>query len=423
MPTRALPFAQLLAALTLALTAQSSAQAADYPMDRSLDPGVTDGCAEQVSAPPAQSHPAPDARKILPPQSGLYFGLYQIPTNPAEIERFAAATGRFPPIVFSFHDLFAETNYGTTPDLEITSPMEGDDSLSPIALGDYLAERGSVLALAWAVYCCDINSTLFWSRLKSPHDHFNRILRGEHDDFLRKSARIIRDWGKPIMLTVAPEFNWQSSFMFGADGRSWMDAVDNICSEYGDPTWPDGPERIRDVFIHVIDLFRAEGVKNVTWMMYAGTQYMAEGTDDQSKWLHPKYAYPGDDYIDWVGQSVYFTQADWVDRYDYMGTFEQAYRPGYDAWRSVTSHPQMIPEFGLTAKESDDRRALWRNTLLEIQSSMPLLKAVTVGDSDVFLEYFDLPRLTDSPEDQTVVKEVLAKESYFTNALRIGRPH
>lgn len=412
---------QLAVGLLIGLAAPGMAQQLD--LDRELDPSATQGCAAQVSPPAPTSRVAAGALKILPPARGTYVGAYQIPAQPTEVARFANATGKMPPLVFSFHDLFSESNYGKTPDRQFTGRMEGRRSPAPLELAGWLAERGSVLSLAWAVYCCDTDALGFWLRTTKPHDHINRILAGEHDDFFRQSARQIRDYGQPIMLTLVPEFNWQGQVLFGADGRSWMDSVDNICNQYGDPSWPDGPERVRDLFIHVIDLFREEGVTNVTWMMYAANHYMAAGRDfeGQSRWLHPRYYYPGDAYIDWVGQSVYFTSAEWADDYEAVGTFEEVFLPGYKAWRSVTNRPMMLPEFGLHAEYGADRRALWQDLFNRQLKSVPGVKAITIADSLLFRDYFEVPLLSTSVDEAGLVSQILRQDPDYQGGLRIGR--
>ena len=43
------------------------------------------------------------------------------------------------------------------------------------------------------------------------------------------------------------------------------------------PNFPDGPERFRDAYRHIIDLFRKEGVKNITWCFHV---YPPQGTGD-----------------------------------------------------------------------------------------------------------------------------------------------
>ena len=224
------------------------------------------------------------------------------------------------------------------------------------------------------------------------------------------------------MLTLVPEMNWQGQFLFGEDGRRWIDAVDNICNQYGDPSWPDGPERIRDLYMHVIDLFRAEGVRNVTWFMYSGNQYMQPGIEGQGTWLHPRYYYPGDAYIDWTGQSVYFTRDEWAGDFEDTGTFEEVFLPGYEAWQSVTSRPMLLAEFGILAPRGGDRRDLWQSVLTEKLRSVPNVRAVTVADSLLFQEYFDIPLLSANPGEADVVARTAGSDPRFQIRLRLGSP-
>ncbi len=393
----------------------------DYLLDADLQSDAARTCRTDVAPPAPRTTRAPDAMRVLPPPDGAYLGLYQIPPLRDQIEAFAAATGGMPPIVFTFHDWYADTNSGNRPSLTFDDPMEGQGNVPPLVLAEWLRQRGSVMALAWAVYCCDIESTLFWLRLRSPHDHFNRILRGEHDAFIRATARRIRDWGGPIMLTLVPEMDWQGQFAFGANGRRWMDAVDDICGQYGDPAWPDGPERIRDLFIHVIDIFREEGAENVTWFMYSGNQYMVPGVDGQSMWLHPRFYYPGDAYIDWVGQSVYFIDPAWNVEFEDVGSFDAVFRPGYEAWRSVTSRPLLLAEFGILAEPTRDRRDLWQRVFGTYLRSVPGVRAVTVADSDLFELYFNIPRVSTRPEESALLRRMM-DDPYFTRELRVGPP-
>ncbi len=390
-------------------------------LDNSIRAEATQGCAKSVSPPAPNSRRAADSLLVLPPAKGAYLGAYQIPANPPEVDRFRQSVGVMPPIVFSFHDLFSESNNSTRPDKTIGSAMEGEGSLTPLAMATHLYQRESVLALAWSVYCCDIEKTSFWLRIKKPHNHINRILAGKHDDFFRDAARRIAKWGGPVMLTLVPEMNWQGQFLFGANGRKWMDAADNICNQYGDPAWPDGPERIRDLYIRVIDIFRQEGANNVTWFMYSGNQYMAPGVEGQSQWLHPKYYYPGDAYIDWVGQSVYFTDPAWGHDFEDTGSFNEVFLPGYKAWRSVTHKPMMLPEFGILSEPDDDRRALWAKTLNTYLKSTPGVKAVTIADSELFALYFNIPVLSKNAAETNTVRAIRENDGYYRSKLRLGR--
>ena len=63
---------------------------------------------------------------------------------------------------------------------------------------------------------------------------------------------------------------------------------------------PDGPERFRDAYRHIVSLFRAEGAVNVTWVFH-----LASTSWPNKEWNAPHHYYPGDDWVDWIGVSVY----------------------------------------------------------------------------------------------------------------------
>lgn len=291
--------------------------------------------------------------------------------------------------------------------------------MSPLELAEDLAEHGSVLALAWAHSCCDWGSIMFWLGLRKTEVTLPRILKGDFDDYLEEVAAQLKEFGRPIMLTLFSEFNYQGSFAFGKSGKELMTDVDNVCRHYGDPGWPDGPERIRDAFIHVIDLFRREGVRNVTWFMYAGSHYMDPEHEDQNPWLHPRYFYPGDEYIDYVGQSSYFVDPDLAQDVPATTTIEKSLKPGYDAWGSITDRPLFLPEFGPAQEESTSRAEFLREIFYDILPGFPRVKIVTVADYDIAADCCSVPRLGKRfPDEIEAINESVRKNPYYENVVR-----
>ena len=51
---------------------------------------------------------------------------------------------------------------------------------------------------------------------------------------------------------------------------------------------------------HIIDLFRALDVDNITWVFHIDAY-----NDPNTPWNQMAGYYPGDDYIDWIGVSAY----------------------------------------------------------------------------------------------------------------------
>lgn len=128
------------------------------------------------------------------------------------------------------------------------------------------------------------------------------FLDGQFDDPLKAWARDAIKVEAPLMVEFGPEVNgmWYSWNGHWNGGKT--------TTEYGDPHIPDGPERFRDTYRRIIDLFREEGVRNITWVFHIDSQPIPN-----EAWNGMKYYYPGDSYIDWIGVSVFGAQkpGDW----------------------------------------------------------------------------------------------------------------
>ncbi|MEM9548494.1 MAG: glycosyl hydrolase [Bacteroidota bacterium] len=88
------------------------------------------------------------------------------------------------------------------------------------------------------------------------------------------------------------------------DFSAWVKTVDRpvylrIGYEFDGPHNQLEPEGYIRAYRHIVDLMRSEGVNNVAyvWHSYASKTYKGYPVSD---W------YPGDDYVDWVGISVFF---------------------------------------------------------------------------------------------------------------------
>lgn len=362
------------------------------------------GCRTEAPAPKHHRASAVDGVTLTPPSNGAYIGLYSIGTIPEDRIRFTAKSGHRPAIVFTFHDWVSDGDWtASSPHFRtFTDPLESS-LLSPLQLAEQVRSEGGVLAVAWAIQCCDWESHLFWYGFRKPTVTVDRLLRGDFDSYITSVARQIKAYGHPIMLTLFSEFNYQGMMGFGKQGGTRLDDVDHVCRLYGDPTWPDGPERIRDAFIYVIDRFRREEVRNVTWFMYAGSHYMNPRHEDYSPWLHPQYFYPGDDYIDWVGQSAYFIDPLAVPKLrqqELATSVAEALGPGYAAWGAVTNRPLFLPEFGVLGDKTSSRARVIEEVFRDVLPQFPRVQAITLADFKIAEDYYEVPRFG-TFEDET----------------------
>jgi hypothetical protein len=119
-----------------------------------------------------------------------------------------------------------------------------------------------------------------------------RIVAGDFDRQLGAWAEGARRLGLPVMLSFGADVNED----WGPWNARWNG--EGATEGYGDITAPDGAERYRDAFRHLVTLFRAKGATNVAFVFPAGAA--VDGPD----WNALRLYYPGDAYVDWLGISV-----------------------------------------------------------------------------------------------------------------------
>ena len=178
------------------------------------------------------------------------------------------------------------------------------------------------------------------------------IIDGKFDKELHQWAIDAKDDGTPLLLDFAVEMNgeWFSwSGVFNGKGTKNL---------YGDPTYYDGAERYRDAYRHIIDIFREEDVRNITWFFHANIN-----SQPNEEWNQPKYYYPGDDYIDWVGVSLYGAMN---SEEDYWESFEEILESRYQSILDISDDkPFALLEFGVTDGNPLGDKAEWLSGAFE----------------------------------------------------------
>jgi hypothetical protein len=182
-----------------------------------------------------------------------------------------------------------------------------------------------------------------------------KIIDGAFDGDLRAWAQEARDQRIPLLAEFGTEVNGE---WFPWNGR-WNGG--GVCDQYGDPLLADGPERFRDAYRHLIDICREEKAFNITWFFHVNHQSWPE-----KSWNSMSAYYPGDDYIDWIGISLYGSQApgdDWTG-------FRDSLDAAYGEFCSVSAiKPLALLEFGVAEDRRSGDKALWiREALREIRS-------------------------------------------------------
>ena len=160
-----------------------------------------------------------------------------------------------------------------------------------------------------------------------------KILNGDFDAQLTQWAIDASSLSYPILVEFGTEVNgnwfpWNGEFNGGGEKTN-----------YGDPNLADGPERFRDAYRHIIDICNANGADNITWFFHADAY-----SSPETEWNKLENYYPGDNYIDWLGVSVYGPQTRDAD----FQSFSEIMDDVYPSITSLSNKPIAILEFGIT---------------------------------------------------------------------------
>ena len=173
-----------------------------------------------------------------------------------------------------------------------------------------------------------------------------KIINGNFDRELRLWAKEAKKDNIPIIMDFALEMNgnwfgWSGIFN-GKDTKAG----------YGNVSHYDGAERYRDAYRHIIDIFREEDVNHITWFFHPTVM-----TTPKEAWNAPVHYYPGDDYIDWIGISLYgaFHPGE-----NYWDSFREILSDNYRSILEIsTKKPFAILELGVTDHHTLGSKDVW----------------------------------------------------------------
>lgn len=152
---------------------------------------------------------------------------------------------------------------------------------------------------------------VFWSPWDRPYkqesgpDRFSltSIIDGKWDDYIDRWGDAACKFGHPFFVSFANEMNgtwfpWSGWFYGGKTpvaGEGATASASQVRFE--------GPETFKKAYRHVVDRVRARGAHNVLWVFHT-TNYSLP----QEPWNFIAQYYPGADYVDWLGYSLYGQQ-------------------------------------------------------------------------------------------------------------------
>ena len=126
-----------------------------------------------------------------------------------------------------------------------------------------------------------------------PRYTLERIAAGDFDRQLTAWADAARALGVPLLLSFGADVNED----WGPWNGRWNGAGET--EAYGDLETPDGAERYRDAYRHLVTLFRSEGARNVSFV------FSVDARSSAAEWDAVHLYYPGDAFVDWLAISDY----------------------------------------------------------------------------------------------------------------------
>lgn len=201
---------------------------------------------------------------------------------------------------------------------------------------------------------------VFWSPWDKPYeqekgpDTFSlaEILAGKWDHYIDSWADSARAFGKPFFVSLCNEMNgtwfpW-SGWFYGAEKGG-----DNI---------------FKNAWHYIVDRVRARGADNIRWVFHVNA---FPGINDT--WNMMSSYYPGADYVDWLGLSVYGKQfrkdGDWAE---FRGLIDWPYR---EVCALDPKKPVMLAEFGVGDFPKSGDKAKWFRDAFRMIPEYPRIKA------------------------------------------------
>ena len=234
-----------------------------------------------------------------------------------ELDAYTGSAGKRPMVIMDYRD------WAHTPDF-------------PADFANLVVARGATPLLTWEPWS-------YTGGAAQPGYRLSAIAGGGYDAYIRHWAAQVKAWNKPVMLRFAHEMN--------GDWYPWSERVNG-----------NAPGQYVTAYRHVVDLFRAAGARNVTWVWSPNVSY--PGTTSLAA------LYPGSAYVDWTGLDGYnfgtTTATGWQ-------SFDQVFGASIGQIRAVSTKPLMLAEVG-SAEQGGDKSA-WISDFFGQLAAHPEIRA------------------------------------------------
>jgi hypothetical protein len=270
----------------------------------------------------ARASGQPASKLAEPPAGHFYHGVYPgsadgmgSDSSPAEVRIYERVIGKRPTWVYVCHNWY-------------------EGAAFPARQAEWIRASGSIPYIRLML--------LSGPEIPRPDPVYSlaNINRGRFDGELRQWMRGARRFSTPVLAEYGVEANGQWfpwNGLWNREGGSYQDAVG----------------RFREAYRRIVRIAREEGADNVRWVFHVDPW-----DEPVADWNRLENYYPGDEWIDWVGVSVYGRQ---VPSDPYYPTFRWQMDWVYGRLTKLTSKPVIVCEFGTIA---GPRQAKWARAAL-----------------------------------------------------------
>ncbi len=215
--------------------------------------------------------------------------------------------------------------------------------------------------------------------------NLDKIIRGEFDDYIRRWAKDAAAYKKPLFLRWGHEFNIEKY-------------------PWGVPNNNKDPDKYIKAYRHIHNIFKSAGATNVKWV-WCFNNY----PNPDEEWNDYKKAYPGDEYVDWIGIDGYnwgATQT-WSGWQSFQEMLRDQVREAFKRYKK----PIMIPEFASTEIGGD--KASWiKDILPSLKISMKQVKSLVWFNIKKETDW----RITSSQKSDAAFKSIIKDPYFLTSA-------
>ncbi len=222
--------------------------------------------------------------------------------------------------------------------------------LAVIAMGNFWGDQAFPTKTIRIIAEYGAIPLIFWSPWDKPYkeslkpDRFNLpdILAGKWDSYIDQWADAARNYGKPLLVTWGLEMNgtwfpWSGNY-YGA-GKV-------VGKKNGRPLYA-GPEMVKKTYRYVVDRVRARKADNILWGFHANNF-----SSPRDSWNKMANYYPGTNYVDWLGLSVYGKMSKREGWPSFDNVMEEPYK---EICQVDPQKPIILAEWGVGEFPPDDK--------------------------------------------------------------------